>query len=139
MKNACPELVALEQRVQMWRKQRGPRKEKIPEQLWDEVARVARVAGVHTTSKTLGFNHTQIKFRMQAMQAPVPESRRDDAPSVQPAFVQLRVASSEAGVVRGRVIVELTDPGGGRMRVETDAGDGVDVVGMVQAFCKRGP
>jgi hypothetical protein len=82
MKNACPELVALEQRVQMWRKHRGPRREKIPEQLWDEVARVARVAGVHTTSKTLGFNHTQVKFRMQAMQAPVPESRRDDAPSV---------------------------------------------------------
>jgi hypothetical protein len=42
-------------------------------------------------------------------------------------------------VVRGRVVAELTDPGGGRMRVETDAGDGVDVVGMVQAFCKRGP
>src|SRR5580700_4056843 len=58
------QLEALHRRVEHWRAHRDGGRSMIPEDLWNAAVEVARVAGVHATSKALRFNYYSLKDRL---------------------------------------------------------------------------
>ena len=61
------ELVALSARVAQWRKESGGgRGSRIPEALWEEAVRVARIAGLYPTARALRFSYDRLKERCRA-------------------------------------------------------------------------
>lgn len=58
------ELNELGQRVTEWREEHGGRGSRIPDQLWKDAVRVARVEGVWATAKALRFNYEALRSRL---------------------------------------------------------------------------
>ena len=59
------ELNELGQRVTEWREREGGRGSRIPDQLWNDAVRVARVVGVWATAKALHFNYEALRKRVE--------------------------------------------------------------------------
>lgn len=130
-----PELLALQKRVERWRRDRRSRAERIPQELWDEAVRVVQIEGIHATATALRFEYYALKRQVDRAGAGSALATASDAVAQgcpEPAFVQVQVPRPEAGLV-----IELTAGGGDRMRIESRDAAGVDVVGMVQAFWSR--
>jgi hypothetical protein len=158
--NRSKELSELYARVSAWRKQEGGggRGTRVPDELWQEAVRVARIDGLYRTAQALRFNYARLK---ELSGAP------DQGKSVAAAAGGERAAQVEQGspnkgalvvgasgprridpvpvevpgparfvpltLAPGRqTTVELLRANGDRMRVEV-AGE-LDVVGLVQTF-----
>ena len=118
------ELSAVAQRFAQWRKQSGGRGSRIPADLWNEAARVARVVGVYATSRALRLNYEELKTRVGAGEPQAASSKAEAG------FVELQMGSP---VVAGTV-VELVNPRGGQMRIHLSGTRTTDLVCLVQAF-----
>jgi hypothetical protein len=143
------ELKELGRRVAEWREEHGGRGSRIPDELWKDAARVARVEGVWGTAKALRFNYEALRDRVRqggsggvvvegprkiggsasacAVRADVPASG-----SVGARFIALEM--SQLGGV-GRTVIDLVGRQGDRMRV--DVAGAVDLAGLVGAFWSR--
>jgi hypothetical protein len=108
-RTASGELTELRARVLQWRKQDGGgRGSRIPEELWQEAIRVARVDGLYATARATRFNYERLKERSgQAGQDKVPatvvagETRR----------AQVVLGSGNKGLwVKGTGRVRSVDP-----------------------------
>ena len=127
------ELIALGERVTSWRKAAGGRGSRIPDKLWQEAVRVARVDGVYATSRVTRFNYRGLSERMQKAQA---VDRISVRPKPQaPPFVELQMTPCRMDP--SPTAIELISRRGDRMRL--DVNGSIDVVGLVQAFCGRRP
>jgi hypothetical protein len=133
------QLKALCRRVEHWRAHRDGGRSRVPEDLWDAAVEVARVEGVHATSKALRFNYYGIKDRLVLADSAALTQRKPDLDAT---FVEVRMPSPPSlgprgSAVEDRTVVELVGTGGARMRIDVTGPSHVDVVGLARAFWSR--
>jgi hypothetical protein len=133
------QLEALHRRVEHWRAHRDGGRSMIPEDLWNAAVEVARVAGVHATSKALRFNYYSLKDRLvRADSAALTPRKRDrDATFVEVQMLPLPSLAPRESAADDKTVVELVGVGGARMRIDVTGASRVDVVGLAQAFWSR--
>lgn len=120
------ELVALQRRVEGWRRERGGRGSRIPEKLWSEAVAVSRTAGLYATARALRFNYENLKRRAGR------EARRPSQQKTEFVAVQLPPVSNGL-----KVVVDLAGRDGEQVRIELSGGNARDVVALADAFWKR--
>ena len=117
-------------RLQVWRKSR-PRGKRIPTRLWALAAALARTHGVSPVSQRLGLDYNGLKRRAEAIRTP--RRSRLEPP---PGFVELPLIG-QAG--QGpNCTVELARGEGARMTIRWDGKEGLDLVGLAEAFWRSG-
>lgn len=133
------QLKTLCSRVERWRKHRGGGRSMVPEDLWNAAIEVARVEGVHATSKALRFNYYSLKDRLVLADSTALAQRRPDrgATFVEVQMPSLRSPAACESAVGDKTVVELVGTGGARMRIDVTGASHVDVVGLAQAFWSR--
>ena len=119
------ELAEVRRRFTQWRKGSGGRGSRIPAELWNEAATVARKRGVYATSRALRLNYEGLKTRVA--------SGSGETKAIPAGFVELQVGSpASAGAV-----VELVGPAGDQMRIHLSGVRGPELVALAQAFWSR--
>jgi hypothetical protein len=136
------QLEALCGRVEHWRAHRDGGRSMVPEDLWNAAVEVARVAGVHATSKALRFNYYSLKDRLVRADSAALTQRKPgrEATFVEvqmPARPSLPLLAPRQEAVSDKTVVELVGTGGARMRIDVIGTSRVDVVGLAQAFWSR--
>jgi hypothetical protein len=116
----------------------------VPEDLWNAAVVVARVEGVHATSKALRFNYYSLKDRLVRADSAALTRRKPerDATFVEvkmPSLASVPSLSPRESTVDDKTVVELVGRRGGRMRIDVTGTSRVDVVGLAQAFWSREP
>jgi hypothetical protein len=111
----------------------------VPEDLWNAAVEVARVEGVHATSKALRFNYYSLKDRLVRADSAALTRRKPDR---DPTFVEVQMPSLPSlapreSPINDKTVVELVGTGGARMRIDVTGTSRVDVVGLAQAFWSR--
>ena len=134
------QLEALRGRVAHWRAHRDGGRSMVPEDLWNAAVEVARVAGVHATSKALRFNYYSLKDRLVRADSAALTRRKPDRNAT---FVEVQMPSLPSlaprqEAVNDKTVVELVGTGGARMRIDVTGASRVDVVGLAQAFWSVG-
>ena len=115
-------------RLTQWRAQHGGRGIPVPEELWAEVVKVARVEGSGTTARALRLDRARLEARM-AM------DRGAEAAEASSGFVELdggRLGLSP------RTVVRFHGRDGERLEVELAAGAVLDLAALAEAFWRRG-
>jgi hypothetical protein len=115
-------------RLTQWRAQHGGRGIPVPEELWAEVVKVARVEGAGTTARVLRLDRARLEARM-AM------DRGTEVAQVSGGFVEF-----DAGRLglSPRTVVRFHGRDGERLEVELGAGAAIDLAGLAEAFWRRG-
>jgi len=124
------EVDALLVRVVRWRKQRQKRSP-MPEDLWQDAARLATTHGIHPVAQTAGLNYENLKRRVAQRRQAGPDEEAGPGEFVELSAAQLLGQSS------GTRKVELSAVDGNGMTVHLAAGDALDVVALAQAFWSR--
>jgi hypothetical protein len=112
-------------RLTQWRAQHGGRGIPVPEELWAEVVKVARVEGAGTTARALRLDRSRLEARM----AMAPEVGQASG-----GFVEL-----DAGRLglSPRTVVRFHGRDGERLEVELGAGAAIDLAALADAFWRR--
>ena len=126
------ELSELHERVADWRQNRNGCRA-MPEELWAEVEAAARRWGVYATARGVGVCYGRLSKRMKAPQRSAAES----AASV--SFVEWSGAEILGSAVQAGIVLELSDASGRRMVVRMSSSEGLDLSGVVSAFCGARP
>jgi hypothetical protein len=115
-------------RLTQWRAQHGGRGIPVPEDLWAEVVKVARVEGADTTARALRLDRSRLEARMAMDWG----AEVDEASS---GFVEL-----DAGRLglSPRTVVRFHGRDGERLEVELGAGAAIDLASLAEAFWRRG-
>lgn len=115
-------------RLTQWRAQHGGRGIPVPEELWAEVVKVARVEGAGATARALRLDRARLEARMAMDRGPEVEE-------VSSGFVEL-----DAGRLglSPRTVVRFHGRDGERLDVELGAGAALDVAALAEAFWRRG-
>ena len=116
-------------RLEVWRKSRS-RGQRIPAPLWALAAALARAHGVSPVSQRLGLDYNGLRRRVEA--ATPPRRSRLKPP---PGFVELPLIGQPAP----NCTVELARGEGAKMTIRWDGKEGLDLVGLVEAFWRSGP
>jgi hypothetical protein len=93
-------LQELSERVRSWREQRESGRSRIPEELLDAAARVARVYGVSATCKATGFCSYALHLGMNQAESGADQNNKTHEPAT---FVQVELSPVEPSACRGRV------------------------------------
>jgi hypothetical protein len=112
-----------------WRQSQS-RARRLPEALWRSAAIVATTQGVGYVARALRLDYNKLKRQ-------VPQAPADSVPLGPPSFVELRpreLLAQASAVCR----IELSDPAGAKMTVVDLPCDPATVVGLAQAFWRRG-
>jgi hypothetical protein len=121
------------ERLERWRREHGGTGRSIPEEFWEEAARVARAEGIAVTARALRLD----RYRL-ARRADVEIERDTGAEAGTGAgggFVEL---SASRLCLSARTVVRLEGRDGERITVEFEGAAGVDVVALAKAFWSRG-
>lgn len=148
------EMAALCTQLAQWRQEGGGgRGKRIPTEVWQQAAAVARVDGVHATARATRLNYERLKASVASSEAsgadgaPVQvlpstkpprrrngkalaHSKKQRPPSAQ--FVSVQMASV---VPRHAMTIELTSGSGERMRIESS--DALNLADVMQSFWSR--
>ncbi len=128
---ASLKLEAARNRVLAWRRTRssiGP----MPAELWEEAVELVGQFGLAPVARILGVDYAQLKKRASA-----PVSPATDVALKIPGFVELGGGQFFNGPAASEVVVEVSNPAGARLTLRVPA-QGVDISGLVQAFCGYG-
>ena len=117
-------------RLGVWRKSRS-RGKRIPAPLWALAAALARSHGVSRVSQTLGLDYNGLKRRAEAIRTP-----RRSRLKPPPGFVELPLVGQP--VLGPNCTVELARGEGSRMTIRWDGKEGLDLVGLAEAFWRSG-
>ena len=117
-------LKEVQRRVERWRERGGGKGTRMPEDLWQAAAEVARVEGLYSTSRALRVEYRRLKQRVTSTVASTKSS----------SFVELGM-SQLCGVCK--TVVEVCGREGDRMRVEVTGTPTVDIVGLTQTFLSQ--
>jgi len=126
------EITELRERVERWRRFRsghGP----MPAELWAAAVDVARRRGLYETARGVGIDYGGLAKRMKG-EALVAEAGR----SARVEFVEwsgAEILGQVAAPAPAGAVVEISDASGRHVTVRMSAGEGVDVAGIVAAFC----
>jgi hypothetical protein len=96
--------------------------------LWEEAVEIARSEGMYSTARALRLDCRRLESRVRVAAEASP-SDGDAAPE----FVELDPSQVCTG---GRTVLSFVSRGGDQLRIEIPGT--VDVVGVAQAFWKRG-
>ena len=118
-------------RLEVWRKSRS-RGKRIPAPLWALAAALARTHGVSPVSQRLGLDYNGLKRRAEATRTP-----RQSRLKPPPGFVELPLIGQPAH--GPSCTVELARGEGARMTIRWDGKEGLDLVGLAEAFWRSGP
>lgn len=118
------ELMALQRRVEGWRRDGGGRGSRIPAEIWNEAVVVSRTAGLYATARALRFNYENLKKRA-AKRTPRPRKQGTE-------FVALQMPQVSNGL---KVVIDLVGRDGEQMRI--DLAGPMDVVALAHAFWGR--
>jgi hypothetical protein len=115
-------------RLTQWRAQHGGRGIAVPEELWAEVVKVARVEGPGTTARALRLDRARLEARMTA-------DRGSEVAEASSGFVEL-----DAGRLglSPRTVVRFHGRDGERLEIELGAGVAIDLAALAEAFWHRG-
>jgi hypothetical protein len=136
------EVAATAAKLEAWRK--APRiGSRMPEELWSEIAGLARQLGVNPISRAMGLNFTDLRKRVEQGRGlcRVPTAGA-------PTFVELSLdpgtrmrapgeASSLLGGIQSGPVVEVFSPDGCRLVMHFPDGVPVDTHGLVASFLGR--
>jgi hypothetical protein len=114
-------------RLTQWRAQHGGRGIPVPEELWAEVVKVARVEGVGTTARALRLDRVRLEARMAT-------ARGAEVGQASGGFVALD--ASRLGL-SPRTVVRFHGRDGERLEVELGAGAAIDLAALADAFWRR--
>ena len=129
---ASPGLIRAQQRLERWRRNGGGQGRRIPDELWQEAANVARAEGLYSTSRALGVDYGRLKKHVASAEVAASKPAAGGQAAA-PAFMEL-----DLGQLQGaRAVVELTGRDGCGMRVEIVGAAVVDVMALVQTFWCR--
>jgi hypothetical protein len=117
-------------RLEVWRRSRS-RGKRIPAPLWALAAALARSHGVSCVSQTLGLDYNGLKRRAEAIRTP-----RQSRLKPPPGFVELPLVGQP--VLGPNCTVELARAEGARMTIRWDGKEGLDLVGLAEAFWRSG-
>lgn len=115
-------------RLTQWRAQHGGRGIPVPEELWAEVVKVARVEGSGATARALHLDRARLEARM-AM------DRGAEVGQASSGFVE--VDAGRLGL-SARTVVRFHGRDGERLEVEIGAGAAIDLAALAEAFWRRG-
>jgi hypothetical protein len=117
-------------RLEAWRKSRR-RGKRIPAPLWALAARLARTHGVSPVSQRLGLDYNGLKLRAEANTTP-----RGSRLKPPPGFVELPLIGQPG---QGpNCTVELARGEGARMTIRWEGKEGMDLIGLAEAFWRSG-
>jgi hypothetical protein len=117
-------------RLEDWRKSRR-RGKRIPAPLWAVAAALARTHGVSRVSQRLGLDYNGLKWRAEATRTP-----RRSRLKPPPGFVELPLIGQPG---QGpKCTVELVQGEGARMTIRWEGKEGLDLVGLAEAFWRSG-
>jgi hypothetical protein len=99
----------------------------VPEELWAEVVKVARVEGAGTTARALRIDRARLEARMAT-------ARGAEVGQASGGFVEL-----DAGRLglSPRTVVRFHGRDGERLEVELGAGSAIDLAALADAFWRR--
>lgn len=117
-------------RLEVWRKSRS-RGKRIPDRLWALATALARTHGVSSISQRLGLDYNGLKRRAEA--TPPPRRSRLRPP---PGFVELPLVAQP--VFGPNCTVELARGEGARMTIRWEGKEGLDLIGLAEAFWRSG-
>jgi len=121
---------ALAQRFKTWRASRR-RGKRIPEELWQAAAELARDRGLSATAALLKLSYYDLQRRL-----PAGDASRRNGPRA-PVFVEVPVAPlAPSGEERGTV--ELVQAGGTRLILRFPTASPSDLLPVVQLFLRPG-
>jgi hypothetical protein len=120
-------LAPLRRRIEIWRSTRPSRGE-TPTDIWDSAVALARIYGVCQIARAVGLDYKAL--RTQVAKAP------EKPGLVKPTFVELpaTLAAEQVPALLPGTSIEITSPGGSRMRITLEAGRGMEAAGIVAAF-----
>jgi hypothetical protein len=121
-------LALIRARLTQWRAQHGGRGIPVPEELWAEVVKAARVEGSGTTARALRLDRARLEARMTA-------DRGSEVAEASSGFVEL-----DAGRLglSPRTVVRFHGRDGERLEIELGAGAAIDLAALAEAFWHRG-
>jgi hypothetical protein len=115
-------------RLSQWRAQHGGRGIPVPDELWAEVVKVARVEGAGTTARALRLDRARLEARM-AM------ARGAEVGEASGGFVE--IDGGRLGPPP-RTVVRFHGRDGEGLEVELSAGTAIDLAALADAFWRRG-
>ena len=118
-------------RIEHWRRTREKRTA-MPEDLWNAAVSVARVHGAYRASRMLRVNYESLKGRLQLSAA-----RPGDGETRPGGFVELSAEQLVGAAGHPATVVELSDVDGARLTIRLGGSEGLDVVGLANAFWSR--
>lgn len=119
------------ERISQWRRTREKRTA-MPADLWSEAVALARREGTYATACALGLNFESLARRVAEARA---GSERDGAQAS--AFVELSGAQLLGAAAAAGPVVEICGGDGMRLTIRLGGDTPLDVVGIVQGFCRR--
>lgn len=130
MRRSGSSIEGVRQQVKQWRKTRANRG-KMPKELWDAAAALAREQGVYPVSRALRISYDSLKKHASE----VAEVRTGIAIKRQArqsaGFVECGSIARVGGTASG-IVVELVGVGGHRLTVRLPGSTGVDVASLVR-------
>jgi hypothetical protein len=117
-------------RLEVWRKSRL-RGKRIPDRLWAMASSLARTHGVSRVSQRLGLDYNGLKRRAEVTGTP-----RRSRLQLPPGFVELPLVGQP--VLGPNCTVELARGEGARMTIRWEGKEGLDLVGLAEAFWRSG-
>jgi len=114
-------------RLTQWRAQHGGRGIPVPEELWAEVVKVARVEGAGTTARALRLDRSRLEARMTMARGP-------EVGQASGGFVE--IDASRLGL-SPRTVIRFHGRDGERLEVELGAGAAIDLAALADAFWRR--
>ncbi len=120
------------ERIAQWRGTREKRTA-MPAGLWAEAVALAGREGTYATACALGLNFESLARRVAEARA---GSEKDGAQAS--AFVELSGAQLLGAAAAAGPVVEICGCDGMRLTIRLGGDTPLDVVGVVQGFCRRG-
>jgi hypothetical protein len=125
------ELFKLARGFERWRASARPGR-RIPEDLWDAAARLARTYGVSRISAVLKLSYSDLQRRAQAERA---SSTQTQAP---PTFVELPAPKGSVGL-SSQGTIELVHACGARLMLRLPEAKAEDLLALLRAFLDYRP
>jgi len=105
----------------------------MPADLWTEAVSLARREGTYSTARALGVDFESLARRVAEVRAGA-----EGGATRSSGFVELSGAQLLGTAVASGPVVEMSDGDGVRLTIRLTGGTPLDVVGVVQGFCRRG-
>ena len=127
-----PTIETVAKEFEAWRKT-SKLHEPIPAELWKAAASLCKTHRPYIIARKLRLNYTKLKEHIAAAQAEIPAKK---SPPTEAGFVELGFASPLPEVCE--YVIEMQDPNGGKMRLQSKAHQSPDPIEICKAFWGKG-